>query len=179
MEPLAFFLFGVQLSDFDLQTIHSFSQCVHSEGKRSRLHKELPKHILGVLTWRQHRTFITSLSQRCGSKLTYFVGIKAGDPILQVVNGKCNSLFKYICLGALNDKQRGTKTIWLGKSDNTQIQLLLVQLLQDMRCHRLCDITLTQSTRTEASELADDVGQADVGDTFQLTADVGGDSLTT
>lgn len=36
-----------------------------------------------------------------------------------------------------------------------------------------------RQTLTEASELADDVGQADVGDTFQLTADVGGDSLAT
>lgn len=37
----------------------------------------------------------------------------------------------------------------------------------------------TQQTLTEAAELADDVGQADIGDTFQLTADVGRDGLAT
>lgn len=34
-------------------------------------------------------------------------------------------------------------------------------------------------TLTEAAQLADDVGQADVGDTFQLAADVAGDGLAT
>lgn len=37
----------------------------------------------------------------------------------------------------------------------------------------------TQQTLTEAAELADDVGQADIGNTFQLTADVVGDGLAT
>ena len=37
----------------------------------------------------------------------------------------------------------------------------------------------TQQTLTEAAELADDVGQADIGHTFQLTADGGGDGLAT
>lgn len=37
----------------------------------------------------------------------------------------------------------------------------------------------TQQRLTEAAELADDVGQADIGDTFQLTADVGRDGLST
>ena len=35
----------------------------------------------------------------------------------------------------------------------------------------------TQQTLTEAAQLADDVGQADIGDTFQLTADVDRDGL--
>lgn len=43
----------------------------------------------------------------------------------------------------------------------------------------LRDTRQKQQTLTEASELADDVGQADVGDTFQLAADVGGDGLAT
>ncbi len=40
-------------------------------------------------------------------------------------------------------------------------------------------MTDIMTTLTEAAELADDVGQADIGDTFQLTADVGGDGLAT
>lgn len=44
---------------------------------------------------------------------------------------------------------------------------------------RYWHLTHTQQTLTQAAELADDVGQADIGDTFQLTADVGRDGLTT
>lgn len=74
-------LFGVQLCDFDLQTIYSFSQCMYSDGKCSSLDKEFPEDIL-------------------------------------------------------------------------------------------CKFT-------EASELADDVGQAGIGDTFQLTADAGRNGVAT
>ena len=37
----------------------------------------------------------------------------------------------------------------------------------------------TQQTLTEAAELADDVGQADIGDTFQLAANFRRDGLAT
>jgi len=36
-----------------------------------------------------------------------------------------------------------------------------------------------QPTLTEAAKLTDDVGQADIGDTFQFTVDVGRDGLAT
>lgn len=66
--------------------------------------------------------------------------------------------------------------------NNLLIELLLVQLLP-RRLRALMTDSVTSGrkgqTLTEASELPDDVGQADVGDTFQLTADVGGDSLAT
>lgn len=39
--------------------------------------------------------------------------------------------------------------------------------------------THTELPLTEAAQLADDVGQADIGDTFQLAADVGRDGLAT
>lgn len=49
---LTLLFFGVQLSDFDLQTIHSFPQRIYSEGECSSLYKQLPEHILRILAYK-------------------------------------------------------------------------------------------------------------------------------
>lgn len=63
-------------------------------------------------------------------------------------------------------------------------KLLLKHLLftwSQLRLIRVAHIYTnhTQRRLTEAAELADDVGQTDICDTFQLTADVGWDCLAT
>lgn len=50
------------------------------------------------------------------------------------------------------------------------------ELLKHDRCN---DTKAQQQTLTEAAKLADNVSQADIGDTFQLTANVGRDGLST
>lgn len=56
MGALTLLFFGVQLCDFNLQTINSFSKCINSEGKCSSLDKQLPKHILRILTYKHAET---------------------------------------------------------------------------------------------------------------------------